>query len=87
MRDIVRKWIRHITINGDILTIETLTRTYKCIYNPWGKKYSWYTMNKKPLAVRYIRRTKFGEVWFDEINVKPAELPYTLAFLSGSEIV
>ena len=87
MRDIVRKWIRHIAIKDDILTIETLTRTYKCIYNPWGKKYSWYTVGKKPLAVRYIRRTKFGEVWFDDIRVKPTELPYTLAWLSGSEIV
>ena len=86
MRTIVRRWVRQITFDGDIWTIETLTRTYKAVYNCYGFPSRWKTVNGNFLAVRPLKRDK-DECEFQPIKLKPTELPYTLAFLKGSEIV
>ena len=86
MRTIVRRWVRQITFEGDIWTVETLTRTYKAVYNCYGFPTKWTTVNGNFLAVRPLKRDK-DVCEFQPIKLKPTELPYTLAFLRGSEIV
>ena len=86
MRTIVRRWIKQITFEGDIWTVETITRTYKAVYNCYGFPSRWKTINGNFLAVRPLKREK-DVCEFQDIKLKPTELPYTLGWLSGSEIV
>jgi DNA invertase Pin-like site-specific DNA recombinase len=86
MRTIVRRWIKQITFEGDIWTVDTLTRTYKAVYNCYGFPTKWKTINGNFLAVRPLKRDK-DVCEFQNIKLKPTDLPYTLAWLSGSEIV
>lgn len=86
MRDIARRWIKSITVDDKVFTVETLVRTYKAVYKRYSFHSRWYTLNDKPIAVRAINRDKNG-CTFGEIRVKPVELPYTFAWLAGSEIV
>lgn len=86
MRNIVRRWVKAITFDGDVWTIETITRTYKAAYNCYGFPTRWKTVNGNFLAVRPLKREK-DVCEFQPIKLKPVELPYTLAFLKGSEIV
>ena len=86
MRSMVRRWIKQITFEGDIWTVETLTRTYKAVYNCYGFPTKWTTVNGNFLAAQPLKRDK-DVCEFQPIKLKPAELPYTLAWLGGSEIV
>ena len=86
MRTIVRRWVRQITFEGDVWTIETLTRTYKAVYNCYGFPSRWKTVNGNYITARPLKRDNNGSR-FADIKLKPVELPYTLAWLSGSEIV
>lgn len=87
MRDIVRKWVKRIGIDGRDITVETVARVYRCVCRPYGKKYVWYTVNGNPLPVKPVNRAKGGKVWFGKCTVKPQDLATTLAWLGGSEIV
>ena len=86
MRSIVRRWIKEITFEGSVWTIATLTRTYKAVYNCYGFPTKWTTLNGHYIAARPLKRDNNGSR-FADIKLKPVELPYTLAWLSGSEIV
>lgn len=86
MRNIVRRWVKAITFDGDVWCIETLTRTYKAVYNCYGFPTRWKTVNGNFLAVRPLKREK-DVCEFQQIKLKPTELPYTLSWLSGNEIV
>ena len=86
MRTIVRRWVRQITFEGDVWTIETLTRTYKAVYHCYGFPTRWKTVNGNFIAAQPLKRDK-DVCEFQQIKLKPAELPYTLAWLGGSEIV
>ena len=86
MRSIVRRWIKEITFEGDVWCIETLTRTYKAVYNCYGFPTKWTTVNGHYIAARPLKRDNNGSR-FADIKLKPVELPYTLAWLKGSEIV
>lgn len=86
MRTIVRRWVRQITFDGDIWTIETLTRTYKAVYNCYGWPTKWKTVNGNFIAAHPLKREK-DVCEFQQIKLKPTELPYTLSWLAGSEIV
>lgn len=86
MRTIVRRWIKQITFEGDIWTVETLTRTYRAVYNCYGFPSRWKTVNGNFLAVRPLKRDK-DVCEFQNIKLKPTDLPYTLSWLGGSVIV
>ena len=87
MRSIVRKWVKQITIGeGNVWCVETLTRTYKAVYNSYGWPVKWKTVNGNFIAVRPLKRDNTG-CNFADIKLKPTELPYTLAWLGGSVIV
>lgn len=86
MRSIVRRWIKEITFEGSVWCIETLTRTYKAVYNCYGFPTKWTTVNGHYIAARPLKRDNNGSR-FADIKLKAVELPYTLAWLSGSEIV
>lgn len=86
MREIVRKWVKRISVGGGVVTIDTLGRSYRCVYKPWNKV-SWYTVGGRPLAVRYINRDKYGKTWFADCVNSPEDIVATLAWLSGSLIV
>lgn len=86
MRSIVRKWVKQITFVGDVWCIETLTRTYRAVYNCYGFPTKWKTVNGNFIAVKPLKRDNTG-CNFADIKIKPTDLPYTLAWLSGSEIV
>ena len=86
MRSIVRRWIKEITFEGSVWTIETITRTYRAVYNCYGFPTKWTTVNGHYIAARPLKRDNNGSR-FADIKLKPVDLPYTLAWLSGSEIV
>lgn len=86
MRDIVRKWVKRITVDGDVFIVETLVRTYKAVYRRYNWVSRWLTINGRPLAVKAVNRDKNGCA-FGSIRVKPVDLSYTLAWLNGSSIV
>lgn len=86
MQAIVRRWITRITFEGNVWTIETLTRTYKAVYNCYGWPSKWTTVNGHYIAARPLKRDTTG-CEFVDIKLKPTDLPYTLAWLGGSEIV
>lgn len=86
MRSIVRRWIKEITFEGSVWCIETLTRTYKAVYNCYGFPTKWTTVNGHYIAARPLKRDNNGSR-FADIKLKPVDLPYTLAWLKGSEIV
>lgn len=87
MRNIVRRWVKRITIDENkVVTVETLARVYKVRYNRYGYESRWFTMNDNPIAVRPIDRVddtcKFGKN-----RCTPKDIPVTMGWLSGSEIV
>lgn len=86
MRTIVRRWIKTITIEGKVITIETLTRVYKVRYDRYGYESRWYTMNNKPIAVRPIDRVD-DVCRFGKNRCTPKDIVTTLAFLNGSLVV
>ena len=86
MRSIVRKWIKRIDIDGDIFTITTLTRVYKCVYSRYNWQSRWLTMGGRPLAVRPLNR-KGDKCEFGKLRIGAADIPITIAWLGGSEIV
>jgi hypothetical protein len=87
MRDIVRKWVKKITIgDDDVFVIETLVRVYKCKYLRYNWRSRWYTVNGNPLMVRPVIR-KNGECKLGELHNKPEDIVYMAAWLEGSEIV
>lgn len=86
MRQIVRKWVKRITIDGDIFTIETLVRSYKARYYSHSHSSKWLTMSNHPIVVRPIVR-QGDTCFFGDTHAKTTDLPATLAWLSGSGIV
>lgn len=87
MRNIVRRWIRRITFDDkSIFTIETLIRTYRCRYNRYGYESRWYTTSGNALVTRPYLRDKDG-ARFGKNRCTVKDLPITLAWLGGSEIV
>jgi len=87
MRTIVRRWIRRITFdNKGIFEITTLTRVYRCKYNRYGFESRWYTLSGNPIAVKPYIRDKDG-AHFGKNRCTVKDLPITLAWLTGSEVV
>lgn len=84
---IVHRWIKRISFTDDwLFTIETLVRTYKVRYNRYGYPSRWFTVNGKALAVPQFRHSK------DDSSIvpnkyTPKDIPVTMGWLSGSEIV
>lgn len=88
MRSIVRRWVRRIDYTEDWeFTVKTLTRTYKAKYNRYDRKHNrWFTLSGKPIASIPIERDDNGcRFGINRCTVK--DLPITLAWLSGSEVV
>ena len=87
MFEIVHRWVKRITFTDDwVFTIETLVRTYKAKYDRYGYPSRWFTVNGHALAVPQFKHSKDGSSIVPS-KCKPIDLPYTLAWLSGSEIV
>lgn len=86
MRNIVRRWVKAITFDGDVWSVETLTRTYKAVYNCYGFPSCWKTINGNFIAARPLKRDRNG-CELQPIKLKPTDLPYTLSWLSGSQVV
>ena len=86
MRTIVRRWVKCITFEDNVFTIETLTRTYKAVYNCYGWVSKWYTLNNKPLVIAPVNRIK-GDCKLGAVHTRPVDVVTTLAWLNGSEII
>ena len=87
MFTIVHRWIKRITFTeGCEFTIETLVRTYKVRYNRYGYPSRWFTVNGKTLAVPQFKHSKDGSSIVPS-KCTPKDIPVTMAFLRGSEIV
>ena len=87
MRSLVRRWIKRIDFEGNIFTIKTLTRTYKAVYNRYDRQYNrWFTVSGRQLAVRPFERDKDG-CSFGANRCTVSDIPITLAWLNGSEVV
>jgi hypothetical protein len=86
MREIVRKWVKQITFDGEIFTINTIARTYKCVYKRYND-IKWWTLGGNPLIVRPIERNN-GECRLMEPHKKlnANHLASHLAWLVGSEV-
>ena len=88
MKEIVRRWVKKVTYTSDwVFTIETITRTYKARYVRYDRQYNrWFTLNNNPIATRQLYRDKDG-CSFGDVRISPVDIPITMAWLSGSEIV
>jgi len=87
MFEIVHRWIKRITFTDDwVFAIETHTRTYTVRYDRYGFPSRWFTVNGHALAVPQFKHSKDGSTIVPS-KCKPIHLPYTLAFLRGSEII
>ena len=89
MRNIVRRWVRKVTVDDDFnVEVHTLTRVYKAHYRRHSPA-PWYTMSGQRLVVPSVVR-KDGNCCFGD-NAKrfnkPSEIAPTLAWLNGSEVV
>ena len=88
MRDIVRKWIVSVVMEDYVLTINTLTKTYKCKYLPYFRLQPWFTVNGGQILIQHVLRDKFGGCKLKDIKpVYLKDLPTTIAWLNNSEIV
>lgn len=85
MNGIVRKWVKKITINGGVVTIETLTRTYKVKYNPKSKNNRWTTTNGNTITAPKIDHYKNELIKPSKVDQQT--LVNTLAWIGGSEII
>jgi DNA invertase Pin-like site-specific DNA recombinase len=87
MRKIVRRWVRRITFDDKgVFTVETLTRTYKAVYNRYGYESRWYTLSGKPLVVLPLVRDKDG-AHLGKNRCKADDVVTTIAWLGGSLMV
>lgn len=86
MYNIVRRWVKRITFQENVFTIETLARTYKAVYNRYGYASRWYTVNGNPIATKPIERVN-DICRFGTNKCTPKDIPVTMAWLGGSEIV
>lgn len=87
MSTIVHRWIKRITFTEDwYFTIETLVRTYKVRYNRYGYPSRWFTVNGKALAIPKFKHSKDGSSIVPS-KCTPKDIPVTMGWLSGSEIV
>lgn len=87
MFTIVHRWVKRITFTDDwLFTIETHTRTYTARYDRYGYPSRWFTVNGKALAVPKFQHSKDGSSIIPN-KCTPKDIPVTMAFLRGSEIV
>lgn len=88
MFTIVHRWVKGITFTDDwVFTIETVTRTYQCRYNRYGYPSRWFTLNGNALAVPRFTHNKNGDSALVPNKCTVKDIPNTLAWLGGSEIV
>ena len=89
MRNIVRRWIKKVTVDDDFnVEVHTLVRVYKVHY----RKHSpapWYTISGKRLAVAAVVRKDGNCCLGDNAKRfnKPLDIPATLAWLGGADII
>jgi DNA invertase Pin-like site-specific DNA recombinase len=87
MFTIVHRWIKRITFTDDWdFAIETLVRTYKVRYNRYGYPSRWFTTFGHALAVPKFKHSKDGSSIVPS-KCTPKDIPVTMGWLSGSEIV
>lgn len=86
MRNIVRKWVRQVGIDGNVVTVETLTRTYKAVYKAHNFYTKWWTIGDHKLVVRPIIR-KDGDCSIGQTKLTAVDVPITVSWLGGSTIV
>jgi DNA invertase Pin-like site-specific DNA recombinase len=87
MFTIVHRWIKRITFTeGCDFTIETLVRAYRVRYNRYGYPSRWFTVNGKALAIPQFKHSKDGSSIVPS-KCTPKDIPVTMGWLSGSEIV
>ena len=87
MFEIVHRWVKRITFTDDwLFTIETLVRTYRVRYNRYGYPSRWFTVNGHALAIPKFKHSKDGSSIVPS-KCTPKDIPVTMAWLSGSEIV
>lgn len=86
MRNIVRKWVKQVGIEGNVVTVETLTRTYKAVYKAHNYYSKWWTVGGHKLTVRPILR-KGGNCSIGQSKLTAVDVPITVSWLGGSTIV
>lgn len=85
---IVHRWVKRITFTDDwVFTIETHTRVYKAKYDRYGYPSRWFTVNGNALAVPKFTHNKNGDSALVPNKCTFKDIPNTLAWLGGSEIV
>lgn len=88
MFTIVHRWVKGIVFTDDwVFTIETLTRVYKVRYNRYGYPSRWFTVNGNTLAVPKFKHNKNGDSALVPSKCTVKDIPNTLAWLGGSEII
>ena len=88
MFTIVRRWVKGITFTDDwVFTIETLTRVYKAKYDRYGYPSRWFTLNGNALAVPKFKHNKNGDSALVPSKCTVKDIPNTLAWLGGSQVV
>lgn len=84
MNSIVRKWVKRIAYNEGVVTIETLSKTYKALYKANSKTH-WRTVYGNTLVAPRIDHDKRELLKPEKPNQN--SLVNTLAWLAGSEII
>jgi DNA invertase Pin-like site-specific DNA recombinase len=88
MFEIVHRWIKRITFTDDwVFSIETHTRVYTARYDRYGFPSRWFTTFGHALAVPKFQHNKNGDSALVPSKCGVNDIPITLAFLKGSEIV
>ena len=86
MKDIVRRWVRSVDIDGWTVVVHTLVRDYRIEYR-YTQRHKWWLSSGSPLLVQRILRGTDG-ARLDELKVKSADaMVRTLSWLNGSKIV
>jgi hypothetical protein len=87
MRQIVRRWVTRISVeDGGVWAVETLSRTYRAVYECHGYPTRWRTVGGRALSVRPLSR-KDGVCALGKVAVSPVDMSVTLSWLGGSQIV
>ena len=88
MFTIVHRWVKRITFTDDwVFSIETHTRTYTAKYDRYGFPSRWFTTGGKALAVPKFQHNKNGDSSLVPSKCGVNDIPITLRWLGGSEVV
>ena len=88
MFEIVHRWVKRITFTDDwVFYIETHTRAYTARYDRYGFPSRWFTVGGKTLAVPKFLHSKNGDSALVPSKCGVNDIPITLAWLGGSEVI